>query len=320
MNEVLANSNDLYLRLLLSEWFYIASQTRKKQYEKADQEIKKMEKSLERKKPIRVNDSIAKKPFFPVLALLLFIVSIPAGAALAYYLGWVAFDDNVIVEKIFCCLIGAAVIGVALFFFASAVSKYSSDRKEYHSANAQNAQNKIDFERDTIAYQKASQEFEEKVPFIKEKRDALYKDYQLLDDAFRRSLSFIYPKYQNIVCVCQFTQYIESGRCTAFDGPYGCYNLFEEELRMNLIINKLDIIISRLDTLIENQREMTNVLKSIDSNVNSIKESARDIKMFSSIIALASVETANGISNVNQSVKDLNHTASEFDMYYRRYH
>ena len=43
----------------------------------------------------------------------------------------------------------------------------------------------------------------------------------------------------------------------------GAYNLYEQELRQNLIINKLDFVIDRLDTVIDNQHMLYMKYKDI---------------------------------------------------------
>ena len=53
--------------------------------------------------------------------------------------------------------------------------------------------------------------------------------------------------------MCSICEYLESGRCSELGGPDGAYNLFEQEIRMNLIITQLGLIISELDEIRENQ-------------------------------------------------------------------
>lgn len=99
------------------------------------------------------------------------------------------------------------------------------------------------------------------------------------------SLNYIYPKYQGIVPICTIYEYLESGRCDSLAGAAGAYNLYETELRMNIIIGKLDNIINRLDDIAENQRllaseirnchsQLVTLLNSVDSSVQGIQESA----------------------------------------------
>ena len=55
------------------------------------------------------------------------------------------------------------------------------------------------------------------------------------------------------MAVCSICEYLESGRCSELGGPDGAYNLFEQEIRMNLIITQLGSILSKLDRIQANQ-------------------------------------------------------------------
>lgn len=78
------------------------------------------------------------------------------------------------------------------------------------------------------------------------------------------SLNIIFPKYRNFVAISQIYEYMLSGRCVELEGPHGAYNLFEDELRHNIIIYQLDQIINKLDEL---NRIMNSVCNAIyDTN------------------------------------------------------
>lgn len=55
------------------------------------------------------------------------------------------------------------------------------------------------------------------------------------------------------MAVCSICEYLESGRCSELSGPDGAYNLFEMEIRMNLVITQLNSVISKLDQIQANQ-------------------------------------------------------------------
>ena len=62
-------------------------------------------------------------------------------------------------------------------------------------------------------------------------------------------LDVIYPKYRNLVAITTFIEYLESGRCKSLYGYTGCYNVYEQELRQNTIIGKLDQVLVKLDEI-----------------------------------------------------------------------
>ncbi len=63
------------------------------------------------------------------------------------------------------------------------------------------------------------------------------------------SKNIIFPKYRNFAAIAQIYEYLLSGRCDQLEGTNGAYNLYESELRQNIIIDKLDEIINQLENL-----------------------------------------------------------------------
>jgi hypothetical protein len=72
-----------------------------------------------------------------------------------------------------------------------------------------------------------------------------------LEGLYRKDI--IFPKYRNFIAINQIAEYIDSGRCTELEGPNGAYNLFESELRQNIIIDKLETVINQLEQIKQNQ-------------------------------------------------------------------
>jgi hypothetical protein len=62
-------------------------------------------------------------------------------------------------------------------------------------------------------------------------------------------------------------EYLDSGRCSALEGPDGAYNLYESELRQNYIISKLDTIINQLDMIRENQYYLYTAMQDIKTAI-----------------------------------------------------
>lgn len=78
------------------------------------------------------------------------------------------------------------------------------------------------------------------------------------------SKEICYSKYRNLIAVCSIYEYLESGRCFSLTGKEGAYNLFESEIRADLIILKLDKILESLKDIAQNQNKLYNVIN--DSN------------------------------------------------------
>ena len=80
----------------------------------------------------------------------------------------------------------------------------------------------------------------------------------------------IYGKYRDLAAVTSFYEYLLSGRCEALDGVNGCYNLYESELRANIIINKLDAIGDSLEQIKGNQYMLYSQLSQINTELNTL--------------------------------------------------
>ncbi len=92
--------------------------------------------------------------------------------------------------------------------------------------------------------------------------------------------------------MCTIYEYFASGRCTELTGPDGAYNLYESELRQNLIINRLDVIITQLENIAKTQYMLYNELKEtkaliagISKEVHKICKSVQNIEVYSAISA-----------------------------------
>lgn len=94
---------------------------------------------------------------------------------------------------------------------------------------------------------------------LQQERSILYGRYQKTQETLRRfyDVGVIYGKYRyDFAAVASFLDYFQSGRCSTLGenrGGDGAYNLYESELRQNVIINKLDQVLSKLDQIRDNQ-------------------------------------------------------------------
>ena len=56
--------------------------------------------------------------------------------------------------------------------------------------------------------------------------------------------NIIYPKYRNLPALTSIYEYYVTGRCEELSGPYGAYNLYEDEVRKDKIISQLNTVIA----------------------------------------------------------------------------
>lgn len=80
----------------------------------------------------------------------------------------------------------------------------------------------------------------------------------------------IFGKYRDLAAITSFYEYLLSGRCETLDGVNGCYNLYESELRANIIINKLDAIGDSLEQIKGNQYMLYSQLSQINTELSSL--------------------------------------------------
>lgn len=92
--------------------------------------------------------------------------------------------------------------------------------------------------------------------------------------------SLIFPKYHYFVAVAQILEYFESGRCETLAGAYGAYNLYESELRQNIIISNLDMIGNTLEEIQHTMNHIynalcgtNNLLGAIDADLQNLQHS-----------------------------------------------
>lgn len=110
-------------------------------------------------------------------------------------------------------------------------------------------------------------------------------------------MGYLYPKYRRIVPVCAFCEYLEAGRCDSLTGPNGAYNIYENEVLMKRIIEKLDDVIARLDDINYNQQliaqelrrgrsQISQILQSVDNSVQNIQQSSAVTSYYAQITAM----------------------------------
>jgi len=112
-------------------------------------------------------------------------------------------------------------------------------------------------------------------------------------------LGIIHPKYQNFTCVATFYDYLDTGRCSILTGADGAYNLYENELRQNLIIDKLETVIDSLETIKNNQYRLYSLIQKTNEHLSEISnkmdialESLNVIENNTHVIAYNTAKTA----------------------------
>ncbi|MBQ8804448.1 MAG: hypothetical protein IJZ53_12500 [Tyzzerella sp.] len=135
-------------------------------------------------------------------------------------------------------------------------------------------------ERDSEQYEITKKNYKEMVLELEKVRDATKKVLQKL-----YSVGWIYPKYRNMIAMCTIYEYFSSGRVTALAGPDGAYNLYESELRQNMIVNRLDQIISQLEEIKNNQYTLYLELRKTNRILEGVAKDIQQMRQMANLIA-----------------------------------
>lgn len=104
----------------------------------------------------------------------------------------------------------------------------------------------------------------------------------------------IFPKYRNLVAYSTMYEYFATGRCNSLKGPDGAYNLYESEIRANLVIEHLSTIMNQLESIKSNQYMIYNQLTEINQGISKLNTSMRRV-----IDSSESIERSNEIIAYN---------------------
>lgn len=121
---------------------------------------------------------------------------------------------------------------------------------------------------------------------------------RLLDKIYSKNI--IFPKYRNLAAIAQIYEYLVSGRCTELEGPDGAYNLYESELRQNIIINKLDEIIKQLETLNDTMSTMCSAIQTTNRLLGNISQTLGRIETNTALSAYNTQCIANNTNIANR--------------------
>lgn len=159
-------------------------------------------------------------------------------------------------------------------------------------------------EKATKAYCAFAKQRNKKIMKEEDKVRSLIEDAeQTLQKLYNQDI--IHAKYRNLAACCMFLEYLESGRCNALTGANGAYNLYESELRQNLIIYKLDEVVQRLDTLQSTMYRCCQAIETVSrkldvihSDLQKLNTKAQTQLELSSLTAVYAAATAANTSAI----------------------
>lgn len=92
--------------------------------------------------------------------------------------------------------------------------------------------------------------------------------FQIRQDYY--GMGIIFPKYRHFAAVTNFYDYLSSWRCESLEGASGAYNLYEQEMRQNLILEKLDEIVNSLEIIKRNQYSLYSEVVKMNTELEKV--------------------------------------------------
>ena len=207
------------------------------------------------------------------------IVGSIGGFIIAYSFNSLKGSRNFISDSVVFACLTAIVSGIVSPIITRHVVKKNEKQRYLYLLHGE--ESRIAYEKeelDELIQQRSY--LQSKVSQISNTLDSLY------------SLDIIHPKYRNMVAVIRILEYFDSGRCTALTGAGGAYNKYEDEIRQDAIISKLDTAINCLYQIRDNQYMLYETLEDcldtsdrIASQVSALTDSSKNIEACSAVAA-----------------------------------
>lgn len=171
------------------------------------------------------------------------------------------------------------------------LAEYKDSLERYNSSVSVYNQEMAIYEESLSNYNKALKEYEKKgkktekenieraVNNTREIQNSILQEVNILKSELGRTIKtlselynfgIIYEKYRDGVAVSTFYDYFMSGRCSTFEGPTGAYNLYEQETRANIVINRLDGVLNSLEKIQVGQYYLYKELKAANMSLDLI--------------------------------------------------
>ncbi len=113
----------------------------------------------------------------------------------------------------------------------------------------------------------------------------------------------VFGKYRNAVALSTFYEYLMSGRCSALEGATGAYNLYEEQVRADMIIGQLAQVIERLDKIQNTQYMIYSELQTVNKNLDYLNKT-----MDAAMVSLQNMEK--DIANISANTDVIAHNSA----------
>ena len=198
--------------------------------------------------------------------------------------------------------IPSGMVTISLFLIAIAVLENRNNKDKYEEQYAQ-------YKSELNSFNKLSSEYEKKKKAVEEEYKEAVNTYNIALENYKKmeasamvphnellsnlenalaahyEENILFAKYRNLVAVSTIDEYLQSGRCEALVGSDGAYNLYEMELRQNIVIGQLSAILDNMEQIKANQYTLYQELSVANNTINEIISDIRDLKSLSKLNA-----------------------------------
>lgn len=182
-------------------------------------------------------------------------------------------------------IIVCGVLILAYFDYSEIKERNNRIRIQNQRIKEINAQNRSETEKKVAIYNIAL-----------EKRKQLYLETEdLLDKYYQKDV--IFPKYRELIPISSFYEYLISGRCDCLEGHEGAYNIYENELRQNIIIDKLDDIIHCLEQIKRNQYMLYSAITEGNRKIQKLGDD-----VYRTMNSLHNIENSTALTAYNSEI------------------
>lgn len=187
-----------------------------------------------------------------------------------------------IVGAVLCCLITKYYKNLS-----ETDKQYDSRIDEYKKSLEHYEELKEIWENESLKakerYEKFLIEYNNNVQDYFKARDAKIEQYSQVLDSLIQALQahyasgIIFEKYRTFTAIATMAEYLQSGRCSTLEGADGAYNMYEMELRQNIVIGQLSAIVSNLDQIKNNQYTLYQEIVRANQTVSELMAEVRDM-------------------------------------------
>lgn len=144
---------------------------------------------------------------------------------------------------------------------------------------------------------------------IQQEKPKLKAVYVQCDETLQKlyTLGIVHPKYRDFVPCAMFLEYLGTGRTHSLEaspGDKGAYNLYEEELKFQIISNKLDRILQNQKVICQEIRNINATVESLYSSMKQIETNTKQIEHNTKISAWCNSVTMYNTSVMRKRIDD----------------